>query len=167
MGGRPSAPVEMILRMLVVTRLDRWGYDEPEHCVADSLGLRQYCRIDLEAVPDDITPRRWADLLGPTPLVALNDRIVERARSLKATRGGALRVDNMVVATTVPHPTDGGLIGDGMRLLSRLLRRANAVPGRAVGAHLPNTSRTTSSKASISNGLATNRTAPDRMSGNS
>jgi transposase, IS5 family len=43
--GRPSTPVEVILRLLVVKRLYHWSYEETEHFVADSLVLRQFCRV--------------------------------------------------------------------------------------------------------------------------
>jgi transposase, IS5 family len=64
MGGQPSTPVEMILRMPMVKRFYHWSADKTEHLVADSLGLLQFCRIDLEAVPDGTTPLRWANLIG-------------------------------------------------------------------------------------------------------
>lgn len=125
--GRPSTPVEVILRLLVVKRLYGWSYAEVEHFVGDSLTLRQFCRLYLEPVPDDTTLIRWAHLLAPETLVALNDRVVELARSLRVTRGRKLRVDSTVVETTIHHPTDSRLLGDGVRVLSRLLRRAKAV----------------------------------------
>src|SRR5690242_14165954 len=53
--GRLSTPVEVVLRMIAVKRLYRWSYAETEHLVADSLVLRQFCRVYLEAVPDDTT----------------------------------------------------------------------------------------------------------------
>ena len=37
--GRPSTPVEVILRMLVIKRLYRWSYAETEHHVRDRLVL--------------------------------------------------------------------------------------------------------------------------------
>jgi IS5 family transposase len=131
--GRPSTPVEVILRMLVVKRLYHWSYEETEHFVADSLVLRQFCRIYLQSVPDDTTLLRWADLIDPGTLTALNERVGELARSLKVTRGRKLRVDSMVVETNIHHPTDSGLISDGVRVLSRMLRRAKAVAGQATG----------------------------------
>ena len=133
--GRPSTPVEVILRLLVVKRLYSWSYAEVEHFVGDSLTLRQFCRVYLEAVPDDTTLIRWAQLTDPETLVALNDRVVELARTLRITRGRKLRVDSTVVETTIHHPTDSRLLGDGVRVLSRLLRRAKAVV--TVGADLP------------------------------
>ena len=122
--GRPSTPVEVILRMLVVKRLYHWSYEETEQFVADSLVLRQFCRVYLASVPDDTTLLRWANLIEPATLAALNDRVVALARALKVTRGRKLRVDSTVVETTIHHPTDSGLINDGVRVLSRLLRRA-------------------------------------------
>jgi IS5 family transposase len=47
------------------------------------------------------------------------------------TRGRELRVDTTAVETNVHFPTDSGLLGDGVRVVSRLLRRAKAVLGEA------------------------------------
>jgi transposase, IS5 family len=133
--GRPSTPVEVILRMLVVKRLYRWSYEETEQFVADSLVLRQFCRLSLEPVPDDTTLLRWANLSGAKTVAALNDRVVEWARSLKVTRGRKLRVDSPVVETNIHHPTDSRLVGAGVHVLSRLFRRATRVlaGGASVG----------------------------------
>ena len=129
--GRPSTPVEVILRMLVVMRLYGWSYEQAEYFVNDSLVLRQFCRVYLETVPDDTTLIRWANTIGPETLQALNDRVVQLARSLKVTRGRKLRVDTTAVETDIHFPTDSGLVGDGVRVVSRLLRRARAVLGEA------------------------------------
>jgi IS5 family transposase len=129
--GRPSTPVEVILRMLVVMRLYGWSYAQAEYFVNDSLVLRQFCRVYLERVPDDTTLIRWANTIGPGTLQGLNDRVVQLARSLKVTRGRKLRVDTTAVETDIHFPTDSGLIGDGVRVVSRLLRRARAALGEA------------------------------------
>jgi transposase, IS5 family len=129
--GRNSTPVEVILRMLVVMRLYGWSFEKAEYFVNDSLVLRQFCRVYLERVPDDTTLIRWAKLVGPETLQKLNDRAVELARGRKVTRGRRLRVDTTAVETEIHYPTDSGLIGDGVRVLSRLLKRAKAVLGAA------------------------------------
>jgi transposase, IS5 family len=125
--GRPSTPVEVILRMLVVKRLYRWSYEETEHFVADSLILRQFCRLYFEPAADDTTLIRWANQIGPATLEQLNDRVVALARQRRVTRGRKLRVDGTAVETHIHHPTDGSLIADGVRVLSRLLRRAKGL----------------------------------------
>ena len=130
--GRHSTPAEVILRMLVVKRLYGFSYEQTERFVFDSIVLRQFCRLYLEAAPDDTTLIRWANTLGPETVASLNDRVVELARSLKVTRGRKLRVDSTVVETNVHHPTDSRLLGDGVKVVSRLLRRAKKELGEEV-----------------------------------
>ena len=127
--------MEVILRMLVVKRLYNWSYEQTERFVSDSIVLRQFCRLYLESAPDDTTLIRWANTISPETIVALNDRAVELARSLKVTRGRKLRVDSTVVETNVHHPTDSRLLSDGVRVVSRLLRRAKKALGEEA-AHL-------------------------------
>jgi IS5 family transposase len=122
--GRHSTPVEVILRMLVVKRLYGWSYQQTEHFVCDSIVLRQFCRLYLQSAPDDTTLIRWANLIGAQTVAALYDRAVELARSLKVTRGRKLRTDGTVVETNIHHPTDDTLLADGVRVVSRLVRRA-------------------------------------------
>jgi IS5 family transposase len=131
--GRHSTPVEVLLRMLVVKRLYAWSYEQTEYFVGDSLRLRQFCRLGLHPPPDDTTLIRWANQIQPETLERWNERIVALARALKVTRGRKLRVDTTLVETTMHHPTDGALLADGVRVLSRLLRRAKAAVGGASG----------------------------------
>src|ERR687893_1364246 len=63
--GRPSTPVEVVLRLLVVRRLYGWSYAETERFVGDSLVLRQFCRIGVARVPHHTTLLRWAGLIQP------------------------------------------------------------------------------------------------------
>lgn len=125
--GRHSTPVEVILRMLVVRRLYDWSYEQTEHFVADSLVLRQFCRVYLKRVPDDTTLIRWAGLVGTTTLDRLHEHVVTLARQQRVTRGRKLRTDGTVVETIIRYPTDSSLLADGVRVLGRLLQRAKAL----------------------------------------
>ena len=75
--GRPSTPVEVLLRMLVVKHLHGWSYEQTERFVADSLVLRQFCRVYAERVPDDTTLVRWAGLIRPQTLHVLLDHVAQ------------------------------------------------------------------------------------------
>jgi transposase, IS5 family len=127
MDGRPSTPVEVILRLLVVKHLYGWSYEATERWVSDSLVLRQFCRVYAEPVPDDTTLLRWANLIQPTTLHRLLDHVVGLAQALKVTSGRKLRIDGTVVATPIHHPTDSTLLYDGVRVLSRTLGKAKQV----------------------------------------
>src|SRR3982750_2938636 len=125
--GRPSTPVEVVLRMLVVMRLYGWSFEQAEFFVNDSLVLRQFCRVYLERVPDDTTLIRWAKLIQPETLHQLLDHVVNLARQLKVIHGRKLRIDGTVVETNIHHPSDSTLLHDGVRVRSRVLTRAKRV----------------------------------------
>jgi len=125
--GRHSTPVEVILRMLVAKHLYNWSYEQTEHFVADSITLRQFCRVYLASVPDDTTLIKWANLIQPETLEQLLAHIVALAQQLKVTRGRKLRTDGTAIESNIHHPTDSGLLADGVRVLSRALGRARDV----------------------------------------
>jgi IS5 family transposase len=127
--GRHSTPVEVLLRMLVVMRLYGWSFAQTEYFVQDSLTLRQFCRVYWARVPDDTVLIRWAALVGPETLAALNARVVKLATQAKVTRGRQLRVDTTVIETNIHPPADSSLLTDGVRVLGRLLKRAQPLLG--------------------------------------
>src|SRR2546423_218505 len=130
--GRPGTPVEVVLRLLVIKHLYGWSYEQTEQFVGDSLVLRQCCRLYLATTPADTTLLRWANLIQPETLHHLLARVTELAAAQRVTRGRKLRTDSTVVETNIPHPSDSTLLADGVRVLSRLVRRAQSLPG-AVG----------------------------------
>ena len=125
--GRHSTPIEVILRMLVAKHLYRWSYEQTESFVADSLTLRQFCRVYLQSVPDDTTLIKWANLIQPETLHQLLAHVATLAHRLKVTRGRKLRTDGTVVESNIHYPTDSGLLADGVRVLGRTLARARRV----------------------------------------
>lgn len=122
--GRHSTPVEVILRLLLVKHLYNWSYRETEQRVGDSLVLRWFCRVYFQRVPDATTLLRWARTIQPVTLRDLNDRVVQLARQARLASGRKLRIDGTVVETTIHHPTDSSLLTDGLRVLSRVIRRS-------------------------------------------
>jgi len=128
--GRNSTPVAVILRMLVVKHLYKLSYEKTEQAVRDSLVLRRFCRVYFEAVPDDTTLIRWANQIKPETLKALHQRVVWLATAMKVTQGRKLRTDGTVVETNIHYPTDSSLLADGVRVLSRTLKRAQGVLSR-------------------------------------
>jgi transposase, IS5 family len=125
--GRNSTPVDVILRMLVVKRLYGYSYEETERQVSDSLRLRQFCRTYLNAVPDDTTLIRWANLIQPKTLEKFNERITQLAIERKVTCGRKMRTDGTVVESNIRPPSDGRLLSDSVRVLARTVARAQTI----------------------------------------
>ncbi len=130
--GRPGTPAEVVLRMLVLKHLYDWSFDECEREVRGSLVWRAFCRIDCEAVPDAKTLIRLSQALGGDTLKKILERLVGIARQMKIVRGRALRVDTTVVETNIHYPTDSSLLADGVRVLTRELKRLQGHVGKAV-----------------------------------
>jgi transposase, IS5 family len=125
--GRNSTPVDVILRMLVVKRLYGYSYEETERQVSDSLRMRQFCRVYLNAVPDDTTLIRWANLVQPKTLEKFNERITQLTIERKVTSGQKMRTDGTVVESNVRPPSDGRLLSDSVRVLARSVARGQTI----------------------------------------
>jgi IS5 family transposase len=128
-AGRKSTPVEVILRMLTIKHLYNLSYEQTELQVADSLVLRQFCRVYLQVPPDHSTLCRWANQIQPETLEAFNQRVMNLAIDSKLTRGRKLRMDGTAVETTIHHPTDSRLLADSVRILGRTLTRVKILLG--------------------------------------
>ncbi len=132
-GRRPIA-VEVVLRMTVLRRRKKWPYRQAEQEVRDSPTYRGWVRVYNEAVPDHTTLNDLERVIQPKTLHRINDRMVTLAQDDHLTRGYRLRVDSSVTASNIHHPTDSGLLYDGVRILSRWLRRARPLlPARSEG----------------------------------
>src|SRR5438034_5727949 len=112
--------------MLLLKHLRDWSFDDCEREVRGSLVYRAFCRIDCERVPDAKTLIRLAHLIGPETLKPVLERVVQLAQQRGVTRGQRLRVDTTVVETDIHYPTDSSLLADGVRVLTRTLKRLGA-----------------------------------------
>jgi IS5 family transposase len=130
--GRPATPAEVVLRMMLLKHVRDWSYEVLTREVRANLVYREFTRIGGGRVPDDKTMGRLGRQLGPEAVKALHDRVVQIARENKATTGKKLRVDTTVVETNIHYPTDSTLLGDGVRVLTRVMKKISAVAG-AVG----------------------------------
>jgi transposase, IS5 family len=124
--GRPGTPAVVILRMLVLKHLFDWSFDECEREVRANLVYRAFCRIEGERVPDAKTVIRLAQVLDGPTLKQLLERLAVIAGERRVVRGRRLRVDTTVVETNIHYPTDSTLLADGVRVLTRTLKRLRA-----------------------------------------
>lgn len=128
--GRPGTPAEVVLRMLVLKHLYRWSYAELEQEVRANLVYRAFARISCDAGPDAKTILKIALALGPTVIQRLHQRVVELAIEAGVTKGRRMRVDTTVVETPIHYPTDSSLLADGVRVVTRTMKKAETLIGR-------------------------------------
>ena len=127
--GRPGTPAEVVLRMMLLKHARDWSYEELTREVRANLVYREFTRIGGEKVPDDKTMGRLGRQLGPEVIEKVNERVVQIAREDKVATGRKLRVDTTVVETNIHYPTDSTLLGDGVRVLTRVMKKVSKVAG--------------------------------------
>jgi IS5 family transposase len=129
--GRPGVTAEVILRMLLLKHARNWSYEVLTREVRANLVYREFTRIGGGKVPDDKTMGALGRQLGPEVIEKVHQRVVEIARAHEVTAGRKMRVDTTVVETNIHYPTDSSLLGDGVRVLTRVMKRVSQVAGAA------------------------------------
>jgi transposase, IS5 family len=138
--GRLGTPADIVLRLLVLKHIRNWSYEVLEREVRANLVYRDFTHVGAAKMPDAKTMGRWGLALGPEVLKQVHERIVTIAREQGVTAGQRMRVDTTVVETDIHHPTDSTLLGDGVRVLTRAMRKITEIAG-AVGTKLRDRSR--------------------------
>jgi hypothetical protein len=138
--GRRGVPAETVLRLLTLKHIRNWSYETLEREVRANLVYRDFTRVGAGKVPDAKTMGRWGVALGPESVKQIHERIVKIAAENGVTDGKRMRVDTTVVEANIHHPTDSTLLGDGVRVLIRTMKRITTIAG-AVGTKLCDRSR--------------------------
>jgi IS5 family transposase len=138
--GRLGAPAEMVLRLLILKHVRNWSYGVLEREVRANLVYRDFTRVGGAKTPDAKSVGRWGLALGPEVIKQIHDRIVQIAHDKGVTAGRRMRVDTTVVETNIHYPTDSSLLGDGVRVLTRTMKKIAKIAGEA-GARLCDRSR--------------------------
>jgi IS5 family transposase len=138
--GRPGTPAEVVLRLLVLKHARDWSYDTLEREVRANLVYREFTRVGAGKVPDAKTLGQLGRTLGPEVVEKIHQRVVALAQEEKIVQGKRLRVDTTVVETNIHHPTDSSLLGDGVRVLTRTMKKITELAGEA-GTRLRNRMR--------------------------
>ena len=138
--GRPGTPVEVVLRLLVLKHVRNWSYAVLEREVRANLVYRDFTRVGAAKMPDAKTMGRWGAALGPAVIKQIQARIIELARAEDIVRGRRMRVDTTVVGANIHYPTDSSLLGDGVRVLTRTMKKITTLAG-TVGAKVRDRSR--------------------------
>jgi IS5 family transposase len=138
--GRRGSPAETVLRLLVLKHIRNWSYQTLEREVRANLVYRDFTRVGAGKMPDAKTIGRWGVALGPQVLKQIHEWIVKVALEKGVITGRRMRVDTTVVETNIHYPTDSTLLGDGVRVLTRTMKKITKIAG-AIGTKLCDRSR--------------------------
>lgn len=138
--GRRGTPADAVLRLLILKHVRNWSYQVLEREVRANLVYRDFTRVGGGKMPDAKTMGRWGIAIGPQVVKQIHERIVKIAHAKGVITGQRMRVDTTVVETNIHYPTDSTLLGDGVRVLTRTMKKITQLAG-AVGTKLRDRSR--------------------------
>jgi IS5 family transposase len=161
--GRPSVPVDTLLRLLYLKHRYGLGYESLCREVADSISWRRFCRIGLDRpVPHPTTLVKLVRRAGPDVIEQLNQALVAKLTGDKLLRARKLRVDTTVVEADIDYPTDADLLEHAVRKLGGLVRRIKGRGaasrtrfrdrGRAAGRRMKQLARTLRRRSGVAMG---------------
>jgi IS5 family transposase len=127
--GRKGTPAEVAVRMLVLKHMRNWSFETLEREVRANMVYRVFTRVGAEKVADAKTLARIERALGPEVFQKVHARIVGIAQEKKVVQGRKMRLDTTVTETNIHYPTDSSLLGDGVRVLTRTMKRIVEISG--------------------------------------
>jgi transposase, IS5 family len=151
--GRPSVPIDTLLRLLYLKHRYGLGYESLCREVSDSIGWRRFCRIGLDRpVPHPTTLIKLVGRAGPEVVQELNAALLAKLAGDWLLRARKLRIDTTVVEADIDYPTDADLLEQAVRKLGGLVRRVKGRGaasrtrfrdrGRAAGRRMKQVART-------------------------
>jgi IS5 family transposase len=124
--GAPGMSGDQVLRVLLLKQMNGFSYRELEFHLADSVTYRTFCRFGaLEPTPSRATLAENLKKVGAETLEAIGRMVIHYAAKTGVERGRKVRVDSTVVEANVHAPTDSSLLWDGVRVLTRLFKKAD------------------------------------------
>ena len=122
--GRHGLACETVMRCALLKHIRQETYRGLEFLLRDSLSAQRFARVDTARLPGKSALQAAVGAIGAATWERINRRLLESARDAGIESGERVRVDSTVTRTHILEPADSRLLFDGVRVLTRLLRRA-------------------------------------------
>jgi len=122
--GRPTVPVRVYIRLIFLKSYLGLSYEDLVPEVTHNLMYRNFCRIPIEQkVPDETALMKITTRYGEDIVNEINRKLLGYLIKHKLVKGRKLRVDTTVVEANIAHPTDAGLLYEGVKVLEKAATR--------------------------------------------
>ena len=127
--GREGLPAESVLRCALLKQHRQLSYEELAFHLEDSASFRAFARLPLSWTPKKSALQGTISAIRAETWEAINRTLLISARQEKVEAGKVVRLDSTVAAALMHEPSDSSLLWDGVRVLVRLLKAADALVG--------------------------------------
>src|SRR5436305_9702376 len=127
--GRRGLPAETVLRCALLKQQRQLSYEELAFHLEDSASFRAFARLPLAWSPKKSVLHQTISAIQAATWEAVNRVVLASAKQDKLESGATVRIDSTVTAALIHEPRDSALLWDAVRVMTRLLRQAAALPG--------------------------------------
>jgi transposase, IS5 family len=129
--GRRGLPAEAVLRSALLKQYRQLSYEELAFHLEDSASFRAFARLPMGWTPKKAVLQKTISAITAASWEAINQAVVQSARQSKLEPAATVRIDSTVTEALMHEPTDSSLLWDAVRVMTRLLKRADALAGGA------------------------------------
>jgi len=127
--GRRGLPAESVLRCALLKQQRQLSYEELAFHLEDSASFRAFARLPLAWSPKKSVLHQTIAAIRAETWEAINQALLTSAKQDKLESGTTVRLDSTVTEALMHEPSDSSLLSDAARVMTRLLDRAEALPG--------------------------------------
>lgn len=130
--GRPSYPIEKYLRLMYLKHRYSLGYETLIQEAGDSFTWRRFCHIAIdEEMPDSTTLIKARKRYGDEVIQQLNEALIDKLKEQNKIKHRKLRTDTTVIESDIHHPTDATLMQDGVKVITRIVKKIRTFASQA------------------------------------
>jgi IS5 family transposase len=124
--GRQGLPAEAVLRCALLKQYRQLSYEELAFHLEDSASFRAFARLPWGWSPRRSALHQTIGAIRAETWEAANRTLLASARQEKVEDGSVVRLDSTATAALMHQPSDSSLLWDGVRVMVRLLKQAQA-----------------------------------------
>lgn len=121
--GRRGLSGDQVLRIAVLKQIHGLSYRELEFHLQDSAAFRSFVGLGFDEWPRFQTLQDNVKRIRPQTWEAIHRVLIRFAQREGIERGETIRADTTVVEANIHEPADSALLWDGVRVMTRILRR--------------------------------------------
>jgi len=125
--GRKGLSIESVLRCAILKQYRQLSYEDLCFCLMDSASCQTFARLTMQWFPKKATLQSCISAISNVTWEQINQRLLTSADNAKKECGQMLRIDSTVIESPIHAPTDSTLLWDSVRVLVRLLKRAEVL----------------------------------------
>lgn len=120
-AGAKGMTVEQVVRTAIIKQMYRLSYNRLNDELNDNISYRKFTKLYYDKIPRVSTLNENIKRISTAGWEEINKVIIKVAIEMGIETGRSIRMDSTGVESNIHYPTDGELLWDCVRVLSRIM----------------------------------------------